>query len=97
MFGLAHRAVLLAPAEDAFDHRPTRLRHAIAFVRVVHPSMALRRRLPVAVMQSFCVTCGVTLMARRYAKPRSWAARCPAILDSGMTGLILVDTSGWRA
>jgi hypothetical protein len=32
MFGLAHRAVLLAPAEDAFDHRPTRLRHAIAFV-----------------------------------------------------------------
>src|ERR1700735_4604181 len=32
MLGLAHRAVLLAPAEDAFDHRPTRLRHAIAFV-----------------------------------------------------------------
>src|ERR1700721_2752642 len=32
MFGLAHRAVLLAPAEDAFDHRSTRLRHAIAFV-----------------------------------------------------------------
>src|ERR1700738_377005 len=32
MFGLAHRAVLLAPAEDAFDHRPARLRHAIAFV-----------------------------------------------------------------
>src|SRR5271155_966176 len=29
--------------------------------------MALRRRLPVAVMQSFCVTCGVTLMARRWA------------------------------
>jgi hypothetical protein len=24
--------VLLAPAEGAFDHRPTRLRHAIAFV-----------------------------------------------------------------
>src|ERR1700736_6053614 len=32
MFGLAHRAVLLAPAEDAFDHRPAGLRHAIAFV-----------------------------------------------------------------
>lgn len=26
--------------------------------------MALRRRLPVEVMLSFCVTCGVTLMAR---------------------------------
>src|SRR6266567_2476925 len=32
MFGLAHRAVLLAPAEDAFGHRPARLRHAVAFV-----------------------------------------------------------------
>ena len=32
MFGLTHRTVLLAPAEDAFDHRATRLRHAIAFV-----------------------------------------------------------------
>src|SRR6202162_3386203 len=32
MLGLAHRAVLLAPAEDAFDHRPARLRYAIAFV-----------------------------------------------------------------
>src|ERR1700691_1419241 len=32
MFGLAHRTVLLAPAEDAFDHRAARLRHAIAFV-----------------------------------------------------------------
>src|SRR5271167_2822935 len=32
MFGLAHRAVLLAPAKDAFDHRPARLRHAIALV-----------------------------------------------------------------
>ena len=33
--------------------------------RVVRPSMALRRRLPVEVMLSFCATCGVTLMARR--------------------------------
>ncbi len=32
MFGLAHRAVLLAPAEDAFGHRPARLRNAVAFV-----------------------------------------------------------------
>ena len=32
MFGFAHRAVLLAPTEDAFDHRAARLRHAIAFV-----------------------------------------------------------------
>src|SRR4029077_8815604 len=32
MFGLAHRPVLLAPAEDAFDHGPARLRHAIAFM-----------------------------------------------------------------
>ena len=32
MFGLAHRAVLLAPAEDAFGHRPARLRHAVALV-----------------------------------------------------------------
>ena len=32
MFGLAHRAVLLAPAEDAFGHCPTRLRQAAALV-----------------------------------------------------------------
>src|SRR5580704_3378192 len=32
MFGLAHRAVLLAPAEDAFGHCPTRLRQAVALV-----------------------------------------------------------------
>jgi len=30
MFGLAHGAMLLAPSEDALDHRPTRLRHAIS-------------------------------------------------------------------
>ena len=29
MFGLAHRTVLLAPTEDALDHRPARLRHAV--------------------------------------------------------------------
>ena len=32
MFGLAHRAVLLAPTEDAFDHGAARLRHAVALV-----------------------------------------------------------------
>src|SRR6201990_882997 len=29
MFGLAHGTVLLAPTEDALDHRPARLRHAV--------------------------------------------------------------------
>jgi hypothetical protein len=32
MFGLAHRTVLLAPTEDAFDHGAARLLHSIAFV-----------------------------------------------------------------
>jgi hypothetical protein len=32
MFVPAQRAMLLAPAEDAFDHRPARLRHAIALL-----------------------------------------------------------------
>src|SRR4030095_13900699 len=32
MFGLAHGAMLLAPSEDALDHRPARLRHAIALM-----------------------------------------------------------------
>src|ERR671934_539702 len=32
MFGLTHRAVLLAPTEDAFGHRSARLRHGVAFV-----------------------------------------------------------------
>src|SRR5262249_13313998 len=32
MFGLTHRAMLLAPAEDAFNHRPARLRQAVALV-----------------------------------------------------------------
>ena len=27
------------------------------------------------------------LWSHGYAKPRRWAARCPAILDPGMTGL----------
>jgi len=30
MFGLAHGAMLLAASENALDHRPARLRHAIA-------------------------------------------------------------------
>jgi hypothetical protein len=32
MFSLAHRTVLLAPTEDAFDHGAARLRHSIAFI-----------------------------------------------------------------
>jgi hypothetical protein len=32
MFDLAHRTMLLAPTEDAFSHRPARLRQAVAFV-----------------------------------------------------------------
>ena len=32
MFGLAHGAMLLAPSENALDHRPSRLRHAIALM-----------------------------------------------------------------
>lgn len=31
-FGLAHRAVLLAPAKDALDHLTASLRHAVALV-----------------------------------------------------------------
>ena len=29
MFGFAHSAMLLAPSENALDHRPARLRHAV--------------------------------------------------------------------
>ena len=29
MFGLAHGAMLLAPSENALDHRPARLRHSL--------------------------------------------------------------------
>src|SRR5690349_24281315 len=32
MLGLAHSAVLLAPTENALDHRPARLRHAITLM-----------------------------------------------------------------
>src|SRR6516165_2558462 len=32
MLGLAHCTVLFAPAEDAFGHRPARLRDAVALV-----------------------------------------------------------------
>jgi hypothetical protein len=63
VFGLAHCTELLAPAEDAFGHRPARLRHAIAFMpRGPSVDGALAARLPVEVTLSF-----VTLMARRLA------------------------------
>src|SRR5258705_4094525 len=32
MFGLAHGTVLLAPTEDALDHCPARLRHAVSLM-----------------------------------------------------------------
>src|SRR5262249_21427701 len=32
VLGLTHCTVLFAPAEDAFGHRPARLRHAVALV-----------------------------------------------------------------
>jgi len=39
---------------------------------------------------------GAGLWSHGYAKPRRWAARCPAILDPGMTGLIrLASHSLW--
>ena len=40
MFGLAHGTVLLAPTEDALDHCPARLRHAVPLSRVVRLSIA---------------------------------------------------------
>ena len=68
MFGLAHRTVLLAPTEDAFDHGAARLRHSIAIMsRGAFFVGGFRRLLPVLVMLLFCVTCGVTLLARRFA------------------------------
>src|SRR6516162_2095547 len=71
MLGLAHCTVLFAPAEDAFGHRPARLRDAVALVPRGASVDELRRRLPVEVMLSFCATCGVTLMARRLV---TWSA-----------------------
>jgi len=32
MFGLSHGAVLLAPSENALDHRPARLQHAVPWM-----------------------------------------------------------------
>jgi hypothetical protein len=55
-FGLAHRAVLRALAEDAFGHRLGDCDMPEPSCRVVRPSMALGRRLPVEVMASFCAT-----------------------------------------
>ena len=57
MFSLAHCAVLLAPAEDAFGHFAAGLGDLVADVAVVRASIALLRRLPVLVRLSFCATC----------------------------------------
>src|SRR5205807_8935714 len=45
MLSLAHRAMLLAPAKDAFDHFAALLRHAIVACLVVRASIELLRRL----------------------------------------------------
>src|ERR1700745_2516748 len=47
MLSLAHRAMLLAPAKDAFDTFPALLRHAIARVPCRAASIELLRRLPI--------------------------------------------------
>src|ERR1700730_1082382 len=62
---LAHHAMLLAPAKDAFDHFAALLRHAIA--RVPCRAGIDRASPPLADFGRAIVlpTCGVTLMARR--------------------------------
>ena len=67
MFGLAHGAMLLAPSEDALDIARRDCDMPYPECRVVRSSMALVRVLPVLVTAWFCVTCGVTPMARRLA------------------------------
>src|SRR5262252_8346242 len=71
VLGLAHCAVLFAPAEDAFGHRPARLRHAVALVPRGASVDGAAATLAVEVMLSFRATCGVTLMARRLV---TWSA-----------------------
>jgi hypothetical protein len=80
MFGLAHGSVLLAPTEDALGHRPRRdCDMPYPGCRVVRSSMALLRVLPVLVTALFCVTCGVTLLARRldWRHDRPYRTPCP--------------------
>ena len=92
MFGLAHRAGLLAPAETAFDHRPARLRHTVAFMPRGASVDGALTTLTASGDALFCVTCGVTLMARRWATQpchRPYFAHCDAIwlLASALTCL----------
>ena len=63
MFSLAHCAVCLAPAEDAFGHFAAGLGD-LADGGGSRASIALLRRLPVLVRLSFCATCGVTFIRR---------------------------------
>ncbi len=65
VLGLAHRAVLLAPAEDAFDLLAALLRQAITCEAWGAAIDSLLRGLPVLAGPWFCATCGVTSMARR--------------------------------
>ncbi len=55
VFNLAHRAVLLAPDEDAFGHFAAGL---VTDVAGGARMITLLRRLPALVRQSFCATCG---------------------------------------
>ena len=69
MLRLAHRAMLLAPAKDAFDHFAALLRHPIARVPCragIDPaSPPLADLLAILAGPLFCATCGVRLMARK--------------------------------
>jgi hypothetical protein len=67
MFYFAHCAMLLAPTEVAFDHRPARLRHAIALAArgpFVDGAPAALASFGDAVV---LLTCGVTMRARGLA------------------------------
>ena len=67
VLGLTHRAVLFAPAEEAFDHLAPRLRHAVTVVprcTGVDRALAVVAGFGVGVV---CATCGVTPSLRSAA------------------------------
>jgi hypothetical protein len=57
VFGLAHRAVLLAPAEDAFGHFAAGLRDLVAAV-AGGARISRAVSLALALSGAFCFTCG---------------------------------------
>ena len=67
VFGLAHCAMLFAPAEDTFDHLAALLRLIITPMPCRAAINRASRRLPVLVGLLFCATCGVTPTARRFS------------------------------